>query len=113
MGTELVKAALHRRWAGLSPVARLVWIQMCMRAIDPGQDDEREPRTYYGGHEYLVLVVTDRRTVDDQYPAALRKVERAIAELRKVGAVRLANKPRSGHRANYTLHPDDLTTEAP
>ncbi len=110
MGTELVKAALHHKWAVLSPVARLVWIQMCMRAIDPGQDDERQSRTYYGGHAYLVFQISGLEPGQEGYGGALRKVERAIAELRGSGAVRLVNSPRSGHRANYTLHPDDLFT---
>lgn len=111
MGTELVKAALHPRWAGLSPFARLVWIEMCMRTIDPNQDDPREPRLYYGGHGFLVGATLGRDPEDDLYAAGVRRVERALKELREAGAVRSLNKPRAGTRANYTVHPDDLFTQ--
>lgn len=113
MGIALVKAAGHPRWSGLSPFAWRVWVLMCTVALDPtGLSSEREPRTYYGGHDSLVLNAVGLNPGDAGYPSARRRVERAVRELREAGAIRLVNTPRSNHRANYTLHPDDLFTTA-
>lgn len=109
MGIALVKAAGHPRWSVLSASAWRVWVLMCTVSLD-ATDDGREPRTYYGGHQQLVLQSSGLAPGDDGYSAALRRVERAMKELRAAGAVRLVNQPRSGHRANYTVHPDDLFT---
>jgi hypothetical protein len=112
MGISLVKAAGDQRWAGLTSSARLVLMLMCTIALDrkSAEDDERVPGMFYGGRDLLVLQTSGLSPGDTGYPSAKRKVERAIGELRRAGAVRLVNNPRAGRRACYTLHPDDLFT---
>lgn len=106
MGIDLVKAAHLPEWSSLGLAARYVLDLMCAKALDTPNPAGDEPRRYFAGTDYLVLVLTGSRRGDPGYQAGKRKVERALLELRRAGAIEELERGRPGHYARYKLMPD-------
>ncbi len=103
-------ASQHPQWAPLSATARLVLSFMCRYALDTRNAAGAEPGIYFGGHEQLVFHLTGAVPGDPHYGAGVRRVERAVSDLRKAGAVHLDTPARPGRRAVYRMRVHDLLT---
>lgn len=114
MGAMLVTQALSPAWAHLSDTARLVLIAMCQTAKD--RPTEHQPAgQYFGGHGWLVLVLTGRDPVGEwlqstDYRSAKRRVARAVRELLDAGAIDLLQSAHRGRQAVYAVTPGPQLT---
>lgn len=102
MGIGLVQEALLPVWAGVSPFARLVLVQMATRAYDETHGD-REGRLYYGGHGFLGIMLLGVGDGDPGWPAAKQRIRRAIRELIAAGALEQVGQPVNHARACYAI----------
>lgn len=97
---QLVGLAMTK-WAPHVPDrAFRVLMRMALTALDTPQNG-RPANIFNGGRDLLASVLRAER--DGSEIAIDKALKRAIADLVKVGAIRLTNRPRAGVRAIYEL----------
>lgn len=102
MGIGLVKEALLPAWKDLTPFARLVLVQMASTAYDDTVDGV-EGRLFWGGHAFISVMLLGVGDDTPEWPAAQRRVRRAVRELMEAGAINYRKKASAGGRAVYEI----------
>ena len=107
MGIKLVREAMSPVWADLSAFARVVLVHMALVAHDDRTADH-VPRLFWGGHASIVMFTTGVVEGQPGYDAARKRVQRAIAELIKAGAIVRDHNGHGRSRAVYSLTTNTL-----
>lgn len=97
MGARNVSAAFAM-WARLDHAPFRLLVGMALQSLDQASPEGRPARVYFGGEDALVELLGRSRAA----------AYRALATLKKEGAVEVMDAGRSGHRAVYKLRLDPL-----
>jgi len=97
MGARNVSAAFAM-WAHLDHAPFRVLVGMALMSLDQTSAEGRPARVYFGGEDAMVELLGRSRAA----------AYRALATLKKAGAVEVVDAGRSGHRAVYKLRLDPL-----
>lgn len=89
-------SACFASWGHLPHPAFRLLVGMALTALDRESAAGRPPRLYFGGEDAMCELIGGSSSA----------LYRALATLRKEGAIEVADAGRSGHRAVYKLHLD-------
>ena len=106
MGAQLVNLALSRWAPHISDTAFRVLVRMANTALD-NDTDRRPARVYFGGRELLAMTL---RTRGGSPETSHKRVQKAIAELIDVGAIKRVGAAYNGQRQAYRLVLGELST---